>query len=143
MRGLKILIGWSVAAAFTVVTGAAGDLRLIEAVKARDLERVRALLKERVDVDASQGDGATALHWAAFHGHRATVELLLARGAHEGTPMQHAHELSFAGELGNGESRYALDLKPDFAGRLDYRTRVVPRHGLLTHPFELGLQCWV
>ena len=43
---------------------AASDLRLIDAVKARDLARARTLLKERVDVNARQGDGATALHWA-------------------------------------------------------------------------------
>ena len=43
---------------------AAGDLRLIEAVRARNPERVRALLAERVNVNATQGDGATALHWA-------------------------------------------------------------------------------
>ena len=71
------------------------------------------------------------------------VELLLARGAREGTPVQHTHELAFQGELGNGECRYAVELKPGLAGRLDYRIRVFPRNELLTHPFELGLQCWV
>ena len=35
------------------------------------------------------------------------------------------------------------DLKPGLAGRLDYRMRIYPRHELLTHPFELGLTCWV
>ena len=39
--------------------------RLIDAVKNRDVEAVQALLKQRVDVNAPQGDGATALHWAA------------------------------------------------------------------------------
>ncbi len=48
----------------TSAVAAAGDLRLIEAVKARNAEAVRSLLKERVDVNARQGDGATALHWA-------------------------------------------------------------------------------
>ena len=71
------------------------------------------------------------------------VELLLGRSAREGTPVQHTHELSFKDDLGNGEARYAVELKPALAGRLDYRIRVYPRHELLTHPFELGLQCWV
>ena len=71
------------------------------------------------------------------------VELLLARGARDGTPVQHTHELSHAGEIGNGESRYVVDLKPGLAGRLDYRIRIYPRHELLTHPFEMGLCCWV
>ena len=44
---------------------AAGDLRLIQAVKSQDAESVRALLKQHADVNATQGDGTTALHWAA------------------------------------------------------------------------------
>ena len=71
------------------------------------------------------------------------VELLLSRGARDGAPVQHSHELSFSNELGNGEFRYAVELKPGLAGRLDYRVRVFPRNELLTHPFELGLCTWV
>ncbi|MGQ0568121.1 MAG: alpha-glucan family phosphorylase, partial [Armatimonadota bacterium] len=71
------------------------------------------------------------------------VELILSRGLREGSPMQHTHELSAAGEIGNGEERYAVDFKPGLSGRLDYRIRVYPRHELLTHPFELGLCSWV
>jgi starch phosphorylase len=71
------------------------------------------------------------------------VELLLVRDARQGTAVQHSHELSFSGEIGNGECRYALEFKPGLAGRLDYRMRVYPRHELLTHPFEMGLCCWV
>ena len=60
------------------------DLRLIEAVKNRDLESVRALLKQRparVDVNATQGDGATALHWAAHRDDLAIANLLIRAGA--------------------------------------------------------------
>jgi starch phosphorylase len=57
--------------------------------------------------------------------------------------VQHSHELSPDGTLEGGEHRYRIDLKPGLAGRLDYRIRVFPRHELLTHPFELGLACWV
>src|SRR5687768_241388 len=71
------------------------------------------------------------------------VELLLARGAREGAPVQHTHELIEAEALADGEYRYRIDLRPGLAGRLDYRIRIFPRHELLTHPFELGLSCWV
>jgi len=71
------------------------------------------------------------------------VELLLARSAREGAPVQHSHELSDAGDMGHGEHRYKVELKPGLAGRLDYRIRVYPRNELLTHPFELGLCTWV
>jgi uncharacterized protein len=64
--------------------GAAADLRLIQAVKNRDLESVNALLKERpagLDVNATQGDGATALHWAVHRDDLAMADLLIRAGA--------------------------------------------------------------
>jgi len=72
------------------------------------------------------------------------VELLLSR-ALRGTPtVEHSHELAPAGAPdGHGEQRYAVELKPGLSGKLDYRIRLYPRHELLTHPFELGLCCWV
>jgi starch phosphorylase len=71
------------------------------------------------------------------------VELLLSRGLREAPVVQHSHELAAEGGLDNAEQRFRIDLKPGLAGRLDYRIRVYPRHELLTHPFELGLTCWV
>jgi starch phosphorylase len=71
------------------------------------------------------------------------VELLLVRNPLEGSAVSHAHELTDAGALPEGEHRFRIEFKPGLAGRLDYRIRVYPRHELLTHPFELGLCCWV
>ena len=45
-------------------SAAANSLPLIDAVKAGNVETVRALLKQRVDVNAALPDGTTALHWA-------------------------------------------------------------------------------
>jgi ankyrin len=59
----------------------ASDQRLIEAVKRADQAAVDSLLKNGVDVNARQGDGATALHWAAHQDDRAMVERLLRAGA--------------------------------------------------------------
>ncbi len=42
-----------------------------------DLERVRTLVKQGVDVNAAQGDGMTALHWAASRGNAQLAELLI------------------------------------------------------------------
>ena len=67
--------------AYAIGVTAASDLRLIDAVKARDLARVRALVTEKVDVNARQGDGATALHWAVHRDEAEAVELLIAAGA--------------------------------------------------------------
>lgn len=71
----------SVALLCTLPLAAAPDLRLIEAVKISNAEAVRTLLKERVDVNARQGDGATALHWAVHRNDDSMVDLLLRAGA--------------------------------------------------------------
>jgi ankyrin repeat protein len=61
--------------------GAATDTRLSEAAMQGNKELVRTLLKDRVDVDGAQGDGSTALHWAAMHDDLEMVKMLLAAGA--------------------------------------------------------------
>jgi starch phosphorylase len=72
------------------------------------------------------------------------VELLLSRGLRGEPALRHSHELAPQGPLPeSGEHRYRLDFKPGLSGRLDYQIRLFPRHELLTHPFELGLQRWV
>jgi ankyrin repeat protein len=63
------------------IAAAATDLPLIQAVKNRDVASVRALLTQRIDVNAAQGDGATALHWAAHRDHLAIADLLIRSGA--------------------------------------------------------------
>src|SRR5258708_9879054 len=61
--------------------GMAADLRLVEAAKSGDKKAVGALLKQRVDVNAPQADGATALSWAAYQDDLETANLLIAAGA--------------------------------------------------------------
>jgi ankyrin repeat protein len=67
--------------ALTAQLAGAGDLRLIEAVKNRNTDEIRRLIKEAVDVNAAYGDGATALHWAAYWDDDQTAALLIAAGA--------------------------------------------------------------
>ncbi len=57
------------------------DLRLVNAVRHDDREAVRALVREQVDVNTRQPDGATALHWAAYLDELDTADLLLGAGA--------------------------------------------------------------
>lgn len=52
-----------------------------EAAKAGDAAAVKALLKAGADVNAAQGDGMTALHWAATNGDAAMTQMLLSAGA--------------------------------------------------------------
>jgi ankyrin repeat protein len=62
------------------------DLRLIQAAKSQDEAATRALLQQHADVNAQQGDGATALHWAAYHDDAAMADLLIRAGARVDTP---------------------------------------------------------
>jgi ankyrin repeat protein len=54
---------------------------IVEAAKNRDRQAIRALIKQRVDVNARQGDGATALHWSVHWDDAEAVDLLLRAGA--------------------------------------------------------------
>jgi ankyrin repeat protein len=74
------LLAWSVLA-LTATDTPATDLRLVEAVRNQDRRAVHALLKQRVDVNARQGDGATALHWAVHLDDLETTSLLIRAGA--------------------------------------------------------------
>src|SRR5262245_3560656 len=76
MRGMPLALALLLSTA-----GVAADLRLIQAVRKNDKESVQALLKQRVDVNAAQGDGATALHWAAHNDNMVIADMLLRAGA--------------------------------------------------------------
>ena len=57
------------------------DSPVADAAMRGDLAGVRALIDQGADVNGAQGDGMTALHWAAENGSAATAELLLNAGA--------------------------------------------------------------
>src|ERR1051326_3541140 len=63
------------------LTAAAADLRVVEAVRNKDQNAVRSLLKQRVDVNATEPDGATALFWAVHWDDLETADLLIRAGA--------------------------------------------------------------
>ncbi len=65
--------------------GAAGDTRVVDAARKRNLADVRALVRQKVDVNAPQPDGATALHWAVYADDVAMTELLMRAGANVNT----------------------------------------------------------
>jgi uncharacterized protein len=66
----------------TALVGAApGESRVADAVMAGDQDAVRALLKDGADVNSAQGDGMTALHWAAMKDLVDVAEMLLYAGA--------------------------------------------------------------
>jgi ankyrin repeat protein len=60
---------------------AADAPRLADAAQKQDKAAVQTLLRDKANVNATQGDGATALHWAAHWDDLATADLLIAAGA--------------------------------------------------------------
>ena len=59
----------------------AADLRLVKAVKAGDKTAASSLLQQKIDVNASEPDGTTALHWAVRGDDVDLVDRLLKAGA--------------------------------------------------------------
>src|SRR5215468_126478 len=72
---------WFLALLISVTVSAATSASLFDAVKAGDAQAVRALLKQRVNVNATEADGMTPLHWAVRSNDMDTVQLLLRSGA--------------------------------------------------------------
>ena len=87
-RSARSLIAASLAVALVVLSPALGvhalaqgDSRLADAAMKRDAPAVRALLGQKVDVNAPGKDGTPALHWAVRGDDVATARLLLGAGA--------------------------------------------------------------
>jgi uncharacterized protein len=87
-RSLLILIAATsvgipaaVAGQSRVVTAAAPEATLVEAVKAGNAAKARALLQRRADVNVPDADGSTALHWAIHRDDLDTANLLIRAGA--------------------------------------------------------------
>ena len=70
-----------VALSLSVMLSAAATAPVADAVMKRDPDAVRTLIKNGADVNAAQGDGMTALHWAARNGDLELTRVLLFAGA--------------------------------------------------------------
>ena len=71
----------AVLAASVSTASAQTDLRLVTALKNQQSATARALMRQRVDVNAPDVDGSTPLQWAAHWNDIDTVKALLAAGA--------------------------------------------------------------
>ena len=71
----------AIALGFTTL-GASNEVsRVADAAMNGDSAAVRSLLTSGEDINAAQGDGMTALHWAARRGDDELVRMLLVAGA--------------------------------------------------------------
>jgi uncharacterized protein len=65
-------------------SGTPPEAPVADAAMQGDLARVEALIRQGADLDAAQGDGMTALHWAAEQGHAGMAHRLIEAGASVG-----------------------------------------------------------
>lgn len=112
---------------------------LFSAVERGDVEATRAMLAAAPELSRVRDEtGATALHVAAFHGHRAIVDLLLASGA-EVNARDDTHGATPAGWAIHGLREHGALLAIEiedvlFAirrGDVELLTRLVARHPAL------------
>src|SRR5262245_59587111 len=72
----------TVALALVISVGInAAESPVADAAARGDRDAVKSLLKNAADVNAAQGDGMTALHWAAMNGDAELTQMLIVAGA--------------------------------------------------------------
>jgi ankyrin repeat protein len=118
----KLFWQWLAASFLSVgmVVAAGMDVRLVDAVKNKDRAAVRALLEQRVDVNSTAPDRATALHWAANLDDLEIAQLLVRAGANANTANRYGvTPLSLAATNGNAAMiELLLAAKADANGAL-------------------------
>jgi uncharacterized protein len=67
--------------AVSVMVAGSDRPALVDAAKNGDRDAVRALLQKKVDVNATEADGSTALLWASYRDDAESADLLLRAGA--------------------------------------------------------------
>jgi ankyrin repeat protein len=106
-----VAAGAGALAVSALVHATAPDERsVVDAARTGDVETARALLRQGADVNATQGDGMTALHWAAMRGYADLARVLLAAGAnvHATTRLGAYTPLHLAAEAGHAPLVAAL-----------------------------------
>ena len=106
--------------ALVVVAGVADSRAagtdLIDAVKRQDVTAARSLVTKHPDINATDAEGLTALHWAVQRDNVPLVELLIRSGANVRlTSRYHVSPLYLAATNGNTAvigSRYEPALRP-------------------------------
>jgi ankyrin repeat protein len=89
---------------------AAGPASIADAAMRGDRADVLAMIKQGADVNAPQGDGVTALHWAARHGDADMIAALVAAGANArtATVVRRVYAAAPRGERGSAPIVKAL-----------------------------------
>ena len=104
--------------AMIIADAPVGGAAVVDAAMNGNRDAVRALLKDGADVNTTQADGMTALHWAAQKGDVDMAQMLLRAGARANAVTRYGvTALSLACANGSAEMVAAL-----LAGGADGRT---------------------
>jgi ankyrin repeat protein len=97
--------GGALLATLLLWAGPPAESPVADAAMRGEVETVRTLLRSGADVNAAQGDGMTALHWAAESGNAELAEILLYAGANVGavTRLGDYTPLHLAGRTGSAD----------------------------------------
>ena len=109
---IGILLGTTMLAALATpaLPRSSTDSPVADAAMRRDGPKVKLLLKQGADVNAAQGDGMTALHWAATHGDVDEAKMLIYAGARVDATTRNGNytPLHLAAKAGNATVVKAL-----------------------------------
>jgi ankyrin repeat protein len=81
MRNLTQQLAVILTVLFLPLTSVLADSLVADAAMVEDIERMTQLLQQGEDVNTAQGDGMTAIHWAAENGNGAIADMVIAAGA--------------------------------------------------------------
>ena len=115
------MIGAAVMAILVSASVLISDVTVIEAARSGNLDEIRALVQKGADVNAAEGDGMTALHWAAEGNHAEAASILLYAGARldARTRIGAYTPLLVASRVGNAE---VLEVLLEAGADVHYRT---------------------
>src|SRR5207245_821292 len=114
----------------TLLGAAASSSPAADLAMKGDRDALRDLLKQGADVGAAQGDGMTALHWAAERGDAAMAEMLVYAGANAAavTRIGQYTPLHLASRSGSAPVAEALLKAGANVGAKTTTTSVTPLH---------------
>ena len=122
--GLVLAIGVTLTAGMILGLAAAppGDARLADAVQRSDRATVRTLLQQKADVNATQVDGMTALHWAARQNDLETVQMLIKAGANVNTVTRYGVTPIYLASLNGNAAMIDTFLREGLRAGIDANT---------------------